>query len=117
MSKCDIRPSLNVKKAIRMSKYDIRPQIECQNRISNEIMLYSAKSQMTNRISMVIMRYSVRIQKLKWNFEYQNSVFGPNWNVKIGLRMSKCDIQSEFECQNTISNVKRRYSPRIRMSK
>ena len=100
-----------------MSKCDIRPQIECQKRISNGKMLYSAQIQMTNRISMVEMRYSVRIRKSKWNFECKNSVFGPNLNVKIGLRMSKCDIQCEFECQNRISNVKMRYSARIRMSK
>ena len=31
--------------------------------------------------------------------------------------MSKCDIWPEFECQNRISNVKMRYSARIRMSK
>ena len=31
--------------------------------------------------------------------------------------MSKFDIRPEFECQNRISNVKMRYSARIRMSK
>ena len=96
-----------------MSKCDIRPQIECQNRISNGKMLYSAKIHMTNRILKVVMQYSVRIRKSKWNFECQNLVFGPNLNVKIELRMSKCDIQPEFECQNRISNVKMRYSVRI----
>ena len=100
-----------------MSKCDIRPQIECRNRISNGKMLYSTQIQMTNRISKVEMRYSVRIRKSKWNFEFQNSVFGPNLKVKIGLRMSKCDIQPEFEGQNRISMVKIRYSARIRMSK
>ena len=34
----------------------------------------------------------------------------PELNDKIGLRMSKCDIRPEFECQNRISNVKMRYS-------
>ena len=29
----------------------------------------------------------------------------PDLNDKIGFRMSKCDIRSEFECQNRISNV------------
>ena len=39
-------------------------------------------------------------------FECQNRIsnvrmqFGPNSNVKIGLRMSKCVIRSEFECRN-----------------
>ena len=75
------------------------------------------------------------------DFEWQNSIFGPNSNdkigfqmskcdirrkfesqnrisyVKLGLRISKCDIQPEFECQNGISNVKMRYSVRIGMSK
>ena len=100
-----------------MSKSDIRPQIECQNWISNGKMLYSAHIQMTNRISKVGMRYSVRIRESNWNFKCQNSVFGPNLNVKIGLQMSKCDIQSEFERQNRTLNVKMRYSVRIRMSK
>ena len=31
--------------------------------------------------------------------------------------MSEFDIWPEFECQNKISNVKMRYSARIRMSK
>ena len=92
-----------------------------------EKMLYSARIQMTNRISMVEMRYSVQIRKLKWNFECQHSVVGPNLNVKIelrnqnaifslnsnvkiGFRLSKCVIPPEFECQNRTSNVKMRYS-------
>ena len=100
-----------------MSKCDIWPRVECQKRISNGKMLYSAQIQMTNRISKVVMRYSVRNRESKRNFECQNSVFGSNWNVKMGLRMSKCDIQSKFESQNRISNVKVRYSARIQMSK
>ena len=117
MSEYDIRPELNNKIGIRMSKCDIRPQIECQNRISNSKMLYLAQIQMTYRISTVEKQYSVRIRKSKWNFECQNSVFWPNLNVKIGLRMSKCVIQPESECQNRISNVKMRYSAPVRMSK
>ena len=31
--------------------------------------------------------------------------------------MSKCDIWSEFECKNRISNVKMRYPASVRMSK
>ena len=42
---------------------------------------------------------------------------GPSSNVKIGFRMSKCDIRPEFECQNRILNVKIRYSVQVRMSK
>ena len=94
-----------------MSKCDIRPQIDCQYRISNGKMLYPAQIQITNTISKVGMRNSVRIRKSKWNFKCQNSVFGPNLNVKIGLRMSKCDIRSEFECQNRTLNVKMRFGP------
>ena len=45
----------------------------------------------------------------KYFFKCQNAIFGPNSNVKIGLRMSKCYMQPEFECQNRISNVKMRY--------
>ena len=30
-------------------------------------------------------------------------------NDKMGIRMSKCNIRPEFECQNRISNVKMRY--------
>ena len=50
-------------------------------------------------------------------FEYQISIFGVSSNVKIGLRMLKCDIRSQFECQNWILNVKMRYSGQIGMSK
>ena len=100
-----------------MSKCDIRPRVECQKRISNGKMLYSAQIEMTNRIPKVVMRYSVRNRESKRNFECQNSVFGPNLNVKIGLRMSKCDIQSKFKCQSRISNVNMRYSAPVRMSK
>ena len=45
------------------------------------------------------------------------SIFGPSSNVKLGFRMSKCDIRSKFECQNRILNVNIRYLARIRMSK
>ena len=40
---------------------------------------------------------------------FRMSKFGPCSNVKIVVRMSKCDIPPEFECQNRISNVKIRY--------
>ena len=89
-----------------MSKKDF----EWQNAIFGQI-------EMTNRISKVVMRYSVRNRESKRNFECVNSVFGPNLNVKIGLRMSKCDIQSKFKCQSRISNVNMRYSAPVRMSK
>ena len=81
-----------------MSKSDIRSKFECQNRISN-----------------VKMRYSVQVRMSKEDFECQNSIFGPNSNVKKGFRISKCDIPSKFECQNRILNVKIRYSARNRM--
>ena len=59
---------------------------------------------------------------LELDFECQNAIFSLNSNVKIGFRMSKCnirpdlndkigfrmskcDIRSEFECQARISNV------------
>ena len=53
-----------------MSKFDIRPEFESQNRILN-----------------VKIRYSAGI-KCKNDFESQNSIFGPNSNIKIGFRMS-----------------------------
>ena len=134
MSKSDIRPEFEWQNRISNAKMRYSAQIECQNRILNGKMLYSAQIQMANRISKVEMRYSVRIRKSKWNFEGLNSGFCPNLNVKIGLRMSKCDIQPEFECQkgfrmskcvippdfecqNSISNVKIGYSAPVRMSK
>ena len=46
-----------------------------------------------------------------------NSIFVQSSNLKIGVRLSKCDIQTEFECQNMISNIRMRYSAPIRMSK
>ena len=48
-----------------MSKCDIRPEFECQNRNSN-----------------VKMRYSARNRRSKYDFEYQNAIFGPNTNVE-----------------------------------
>ena len=36
----------------------------------------------------------------------QNTINRPSSNVKIGFRMSKCDIQANFECQNRNLNVK-----------
>ena len=65
-----------------MSKYEIRSQFECQNGILN-----------------VKIRNSVPVRMSKWDFECQNTKFGPSSNVKMG-----------FECQNTkigpSSNVK-----------
>ena len=49
--------------------------------------------------------------------ECQSMISGPSWNFKIGLRMSKFDIRSQFECQHKISNVKISHSARVRMSK
>ena len=69
----------------RMSKCNIRPQFECQNRILN-----------------VKMWYSVRIRLSKWDFECQHAMFGPNSNVQIWFRISKCNIWPEFECENWI---------------
>ena len=51
-----------------MSNFDIRPEFECQNRILN-----------------VKMQYSARIRMSKYDFECQNSIFGPDSNVKIGF--------------------------------
>ena len=33
-------------------------------------------------------------------------IYGPISHVKIGFRMSKYDIQPDFECQNRILNAK-----------
>ena len=51
-----------------MSKFDIRPEFEYQNRILN-----------------VKIRYLVQVRMSKDDFEYKNSIFGPNSNVKIGF--------------------------------
>ena len=100
-----------------MSKFDIWPKFECQNRTSN-----------------VKMRYSAWIRMSKYDFEYQSEIFGPNSNVKIWFRMSKCDIRHKlndkigyrmsicyiwpkFAGQNRISNVKMWNSARIRTVK
>ena len=40
------------------------------------------------------------------------TIFGPSLNVKIGFRLSKCNI-SQFECQNRISSVKRDIRPQF----
>ena len=58
-----------------MSKCDIRSQFDCQNGISN-----------------VYIRCLAQIRMSKYDFEFQNAIFGPNSNVKIGFRMSKYDI-------------------------
>ena len=74
----------------------INPYFECQKRISN-----------------VKIRYSVPIRIPKQYSECQSMIFGASWNVKIGLRMSKFDIRSQFECQHKISNVKISHSARV----
>ena len=97
MSKFDIRPQIESQKGFRMSKWDIRPEIECHNWISN-----------------VKMRYSARIRMPKQDFECPNSINGPNVNVKIRLRMSKCE--KKVECQNRISNKKHSIFGNVRIS-
>ena len=57
------------------------------------------------------------ISNVKIGFQCQNAIFGPNSYVKIGFRISKGDIQPQFENQSRISNVKIRYSAPIQMSK
>ena len=44
-----------------MSKYDIGPDFECQ------------------------IRFSVPVRMSKYDFECQNTIFGPSANVKIGF--------------------------------
>ena len=87
---------------LQVRRATIIPQFECQKRISN-----------------VKIRYSVpiRIRISKKYSRCQSTISGPSWNVKIGLRMLKFDIQSQFECQHKISNVKISYSAQVRMSK
>ena len=46
-----------------------------------------------------------------------NAIFGPSSNVKIGFRLSKCNIRPQFECQKRISSVNTRYSASIGVSK
>ena len=58
-----------------MSKCDIRSEFDCQNGISN-----------------VYIRCLAQIRMSKYDFEFQNAIFGPNSNVKIGFPMSKYDI-------------------------
>ena len=78
-------PSLNFKIGFRMSKCDRLPEFEWQNRILNSKM-----------------RYSTPVRMSKKDFEScQNAIIGPNLNVKVGFRMSKCDIRPEFECRKT----------------
>ena len=56
-------------------------------------------------------------------FDIQNTILGLNSNVKIGFYpkkkdfwMAKCDFHDQFECQNRIFNVKKRFSALFRMS-
>ena len=51
--------------------------------------------------------------KIRTEFKSQigfrmSTIFGPSSKVQKGFRLSKCDIQPQFECQNRISNVKMR---------
>ena len=85
---------------VHVRRTAIIPLFECQKRISN-----------------VKIRYSVPIRIPKKYSECQSAISGPSWNVKIGLRMSKFDIRSQFKCQHKISNVKMSHSARVRMSK
>ena len=87
---------------LQVRRTTIIPQFECQKRISNNKIRYSVP---------------IRIHISKTYSECQSTIFGPSWNVKIGLRMSKLDIRSQFECQHKIPNVKISYSARVRMSK
>ena len=86
-----------------MSKFDIRPQFECQNRISNVKNLIfgpssnvkigfrmskcdiRSKFECQKRILNVKIRYLARIRMSKKDFEYQNVIFGPSSNNKIGF--------------------------------
>ena len=76
----------------------------CDPRIETIVKLKSRGSDRVGRMS-------------KQDFQCQKTIFGQKSNVKIGFRMSKFDIRPQFECQNRTSNVKMRYSARIRMSK
>ena len=67
MSKSDIRPEFECRKT-KNQNFDIRSKIECQNKNLN-----------------VKIRYSARIRMSKKDFEFQNSIFGPSSNVKIGF--------------------------------
>ena len=71
----------------KKSKFEIRFQFKCHNRISKVTIWYSARTRMSKRISNVKMRYLALIRKSKY------AKFGPNSNVKIGFRMSKCDFR------------------------
>ena len=68
-----------------MSKYDIRPVFECQNRILNVKIRYSAQVRISNRIMNIKIRYSASVRMSKYDFECQNTIFGPISNVKIGF--------------------------------
>ena len=107
-------PSSNAKIGFWMPECDIWPLVRIWNSISNVKMWYSAQNKWQNRIAHVKMRYSSWIRMSKKDLECQNALFGPNSNVKIGFRMAKCDIRSQFKWQNRISNVERRYSARNR---
>ena len=74
-----------------MSKFDIQSLIECKNRTTNVKMPYSAVVWMSKKISNVKMQYS-----------------GPFGILSTGKKDS--EYQNMILCQNTIPNVKNRYS-------
>ena len=78
-----------------MSKCDIRPEFEYQDRISNVKIRYSAPVRMPNFDIWLEFKCQNRYRP---GIECQNLIFGPNSNVKIGFRMSKCDNRPKFEC-------------------
>ena len=100
-----------------MSKCDIRPEFECRKTLNEKRKAKNEKRISKNEKRKI--RYSVQVRMSKKDFECQNSIFGPNSNVKIGFRMSKCDIWPEIECRKT-KNEKRKTKNKkrkIRMSK
>ena len=120
-----IAPNSNVKIGFLMSKLDIRPHFECQNRILNGKMRYSAPIQIKkigfqrrNAIFGANSNVDIGFHMSRWNIrhhfknEFQNMILNVKSNIrsdlndKIGFRRSKCDIRSEFECQNSLRDFK-----------
>ena len=107
MPKCNIRPEfdcrnriLNVKMrysaVVRMFKYDF----ECQNvifcpssnvKIAFQMSLCDIRSELNDKQGIGMSKCDIRpIEcRRKQDLERQNAIFGPNSNVKIGIRMSK----------------------------
>ena len=78
----------NVKIGIWTSKYDIRPHFECQNRILS-----------------VKIQYSAPVRVSKYDYECQNTIFGP---ISNRILKNKIRYWPYFKCQNSgmIANVK-----------